>query len=166
MLLMQCPYTRRLVLISPTSEGWQAESTPLGVNSMPDRGSNSGPEDPKPATLTTKPVPSLPESHVHLRLINCNDHFKAVSTFLLSARLHKLFVTSIAWAADLFCRYPAAAELMTISGRDVGTIHSGSLKCVVPGFIGPAVQVFQVRRLLCESNVTTPGVCEDRGAND
>ena len=33
MPLMLCPYTNTLVLILPTSEGWQAESTPPGVNS-------------------------------------------------------------------------------------------------------------------------------------
>ena len=33
MPLMLCPHTSRLVLISPTSKRWQAESTPPGVNS-------------------------------------------------------------------------------------------------------------------------------------
>ena len=36
-LLMLCPSTSTLVLISLTSEGWQSESTPPGVNSMATR---------------------------------------------------------------------------------------------------------------------------------
>ena len=40
-------------------ERMTAESTPSGVNSMADRGSNSEPLDPKPATLTAKPTPGF-----------------------------------------------------------------------------------------------------------
>ena len=40
----------KLVLILPTSEGWQAESTPPRINSTAERDLNSGPEDPEPAT--------------------------------------------------------------------------------------------------------------------
>ena len=35
-------YTSMLALILPTSEGWQAESTPLGINSTAEWDLNSG----------------------------------------------------------------------------------------------------------------------------
>ena len=34
--------TSKLALILPTSEGWQAESTPLVINSTPEQDLNSG----------------------------------------------------------------------------------------------------------------------------
>ena len=42
------PITSSLVLISPTSEGWQAESTPPGVNSAADRAWTQDPKIPSP----------------------------------------------------------------------------------------------------------------------
>ena len=47
----------KLVLILPTSEGWQAEWTPPGINSTAKQDLNSGLENPKPTTLTLKPTP-------------------------------------------------------------------------------------------------------------
>ena len=47
----------KLVLILLTSEGWQAESTPPGINSTADKDLKSELEEPKPATLTMKPTP-------------------------------------------------------------------------------------------------------------
>ena len=49
----------KLVLTLPTSEGLQAESTPPGIKWMAERDLNSGPWDPKPATLTIKPTPGI-----------------------------------------------------------------------------------------------------------
>jgi len=48
-----------LALILPTSEGWQAELTPPGINSTAEQDLNSGPKDPKPTTLTIKPTPGM-----------------------------------------------------------------------------------------------------------
>ena len=50
-------YTSMLALILPTSERWQAELTPPGIDSTAERDLNSGPLDPKPTTLTIKPTP-------------------------------------------------------------------------------------------------------------
>ena len=49
-------HPRKLVLILPTSERWQVQSTPPGINSTVKRDLNSGPSDPKPTTLTIKPT--------------------------------------------------------------------------------------------------------------
>ena len=50
--------TRNLVLILPTSEGWQAESTPPGINSTAD------PKDPKPTTWNIKPTQEVEKTPV------------------------------------------------------------------------------------------------------
>ena len=44
---------------SPTSEGWQAESTHLVLIRWPDKGLNWRPKDLKSDTLTVKPTPGL-----------------------------------------------------------------------------------------------------------
>ena len=48
----------------PTSEGWQAELTPPGINSTAEWGLNSGSEDPKLTTLTIKPTPGTISSQL------------------------------------------------------------------------------------------------------
>ena len=45
--------TSKLALIFPTSEGWQAESTPPGINSTAEQDLNFGFQDPKPTTLNS-----------------------------------------------------------------------------------------------------------------
>ena len=47
------------VLIVPTSEGRQAESTLPGINSTAEWDLNSGSKDPKPTTRTIKPTPGI-----------------------------------------------------------------------------------------------------------
>ena len=61
--LMQCPVTSKLVLISLTSEVWQAESTHLVLIQYVDRRLNSRPQYLKSATLTVKQTPGLPCSY-------------------------------------------------------------------------------------------------------
>ena len=56
----------KLLLILPTSEGWQAVSTPPGIDSMAEQDLNSGPEDTKPTTLTIKPTPGIGVTAVSL----------------------------------------------------------------------------------------------------
>ena len=53
--------TSKLALILPTSEGWQAESTPPGMYSTVEQDLNSGSSDHKPTTLTIKPAPGILE---------------------------------------------------------------------------------------------------------
>ena len=74
------PVTSKLMLILLTSTGWQAESTHLVLFQRPGRGSNSRPEDLKPANLTIKPTPDLSQhmtdhycaAHKEFWLINCH----------------------------------------------------------------------------------------------
>ena len=58
--------TSMLALFLPTSEGWQAESTPPGVYSTAKwdlnlriQGSQAHSKNPKPTTLTIKPTPGI-----------------------------------------------------------------------------------------------------------
>ena len=51
--------TSMVALILPTSFGWQAEFTPLGINSTAERDLNSGPSYPKPTTRTIVPTPGI-----------------------------------------------------------------------------------------------------------
>ena len=52
-------YTSMLALILLTTEGWQSELTPPGINSTAVCYLNSGSKDPKPTTLTIKPTPGI-----------------------------------------------------------------------------------------------------------
>ena len=51
--------TSKLALIFPTLEGWQAESTPPGFNSIAEWDWNSESSDRKPTTITIKPTPGI-----------------------------------------------------------------------------------------------------------
>ena len=53
--ILEClNHPSKLVLILPISEGWQAESTPSGINSTAEQDLNSGSQDPMPTTPTIK----------------------------------------------------------------------------------------------------------------
>jgi len=60
-MLLWCsaPVTSKLVLILPTSEGWQTNSTHLVLLKWHDRGSNSRPSVLKPTTLIVQQTPGL-----------------------------------------------------------------------------------------------------------
>ena len=76
--MAQSSQQAKLVLIFPTSEGWQAESTPPGFNSTTEQDLNSGPSDSKPTTLTIKPTPG-----VHMQ-----TETRQQGTFLLTRGKH------------------------------------------------------------------------------
>ena len=75
--------TSKLALILPTSDEWQAESTPPGINSTAKGDLNSGSSDPKPTTPTMKPTPGIyliTNSQLHP-----NRYYKTKQTSLTNA---------------------------------------------------------------------------------